>query len=327
MCGVVSRDDMMFMAKNIPWHQKTTLEKTIWTVQLLLLSAGIISVVVFFKVAVIPYSFNTAISTLPRLWISLRTWLSPPYIYVILNFIIISIAASSTFHHLKSPHDDYEQDSHDTITTTISEFRDSSVKSTTVQVSTVTPNFNEESIFESMEKLSSKQLSGECIIKTTITTVETENQRKILVGDNIKHLEEEEDCHDEDTLEATWKAITEGEGKQPANRQLKKSETWNVPPEVAVVRGGVNCSSEVAADEEEDFTVSAAATWKELRKSETFNDAVSARRRGGLRRDPSMNHDELNQRVEAFIHKFNNDMRIQRQESDQRFLDMINRGV
>ncbi|KAM7482866.1 hypothetical protein LguiB_007449 [Lonicera macranthoides] len=323
---------MMFMAKSIPWHQKTNLEKTIWIVQLLLLSAGIISVVVFFKVAVIPYSFNTVISTLPRLWISLRTWLSPPYIYVILNFIIISIAASSTFHHLKSPHDDYEQDSHDTINTTISEFRDSSVKSTTVEVSTITPNFNEESIFESTEKLSSKQSSGECIIKATITTVEIENQRKILVADSIKQLkeeeeEEEEDCHDGDTLEATWKAITEGQGKQPASRQLKKSETWNVPPEVAVVHGGVNCSSEEVAEEEEDLTVSAAAAWKELKKSETFNDAVSARRRGGLRRDPSMNHDELNRRVEAFINKFNNDMRIQRQESNQRFLDMINRGV
>lgn len=99
------------------------------------------------------------------------------------------------------------------------------------------------------------------------------------------------------TMDSTWKTIVEGKSKK-----LTKSES--VPPRSQPV----------------------AATCKELRKLETFNDSASIRRLGGLRRDPSVDVEEFNKQVEAFINKFNRDMRLQRQESDQRFLDMINRS-
>ncbi|KAJ6418711.1 hypothetical protein OIU84_001979 [Salix udensis] len=75
------------------------IDTTIWAVKLVLLCVGIVSTLILFKVAVIPCAVNLILSTLPGAWISLRGWLSPPYIYIILNFIIITIAASSTFQH------------------------------------------------------------------------------------------------------------------------------------------------------------------------------------------------------------------------------------
>jgi hypothetical protein len=72
---------------------------TIWVVKMMLLCVGIISTFILFKVAIIPCTFNLILSTLPSVWISLRGWLSPPYIYIILNFIIIAIVASFIFQH------------------------------------------------------------------------------------------------------------------------------------------------------------------------------------------------------------------------------------
>ncbi|KAI5673879.1 hypothetical protein M9H77_14243 [Catharanthus roseus] len=113
--------------------------------------------------------------------------------------------------------------------------------------------------------------------------------------------EEEEEEEEDDTMEGTWRAIN-GEISKPENKQLKKSETWPHQKQ---------------------------RNWdkRELKKSMTFNDSISIRCRGGLMRDPSMSIEEFNGKVEDFIKKFNNEMRLQRQESEQRYLEMINRSL
>ncbi|XP_043714697.1 uncharacterized protein LOC122663055 [Telopea speciosissima] len=117
-----------------------------------------------------------------------------------------------------------------------------------------------------------------------------------------------------ETFDATWKMITDGRGK-PLPRHLKKSETWDVPSHVIVPDSNLESAPAVA-------------NRKELRKSETFNDASSSALSassassrgsdGGLKREKSLSHDELNRRVETFIKKFNDDIRLQRQDSYKR---------
>ncbi|KAK4394922.1 hypothetical protein Sango_1646500 [Sesamum angolense] len=123
---------------------------------------------------------------------------------------------------------------------------------------------------------------------------------------------------DEDTLDATWKAIIGGGKQTPKREQLKKSETWDVPPRRST-------ASVQRLDSEE--LLPSTPKWKELRKAVTFNDAVSVTRRGGLRRDPSMSITELNKQFEEFIKKFNDSIRLQRQESHKRFLEKFNQGL
>ncbi|KAK3014444.1 hypothetical protein RJ639_010089 [Escallonia herrerae] len=304
----------------------TTLETALWAVHLLLLSAGIMSTFLLLKVSIIPYSFDAIALILPGLWVQLKSWLSPPYIYLILNFIIIFVAVSSIFYH----HDPVETPPHiqetdfdlspqeDThmITTTVltdsplqtnqtyPQLPDNGITSSDVPVREAMVLCSEKSI-ESLSRMIKYSDAGQLADELIVVTEQNHEDGK---------AESDGDIDDEDgnTLEGTWKAITEGGGKAGERRpQLKKSETWLVP------------RRHVKSMKEEE----AAAASKELRKSETFNDAESVRKRGGLRRDASMTHDELNRRVEAFIHKFNDDIRIQRQESDQRFLEMITRGV
>ncbi|KAE9586119.1 hypothetical protein Lalb_Chr24g0398511 [Lupinus albus] len=110
-------------------------------------------------------------------------------------------------------------------------------------------------------------------------------------------------------MEATWRAIMEEQGKN-MKPKMKKSETWGAR---------INKAEPFSENGDVDDHV----TWaeKELKKSETFNDRVS------LRRDKSISPEELNQRVEEFIKKFNNQMKLQRLESHKRFMDMVNHAI
>jgi hypothetical protein len=107
----------------------------------------------------------------------------------------------------------------------------------------------------------------------------------------------------EETLESTWKAITEGRAP-PLARHLKKSDAWDTRPGRRPSDGGEVDPAPPAA----------------MRKAETFNDGRSE---APVRREPSPGQDELNRRVEAFINKFNMEMRLQRQESLNHYNEML----
>lgn len=121
----------------------------------------------------------------------------------------------------------------------------------------------------------------------------------ILIGGKSLRVASRAKRHE--TLENTWKMITEGRA-MPLSRHVRKCDTWDHRGEVGPL--------------EETTAVKKAETFKE-RASQT---AVK------LRKEPSLSQDELNRRVEAFIHKFNEEMRLQRQESWNQFMEMINRG-
>lgn len=337
---------IFLMAKDLFGNRgKSRLETTVWAIQLLLFLVGIITIVLVLKTAVIPYSFSK-VSTLPQIWLSLRFWLSPPYIYIVINFIIVFIAVSSTFHrprvnedqhndyggeyadpHLQQ-HDDGDYDSnlhHPVATVTESPSSeeindDNNVDfhfSHQIPETSPLPNSDTRKIVSSKKTTKEEAhhipSSPEHIKHILVTELsvakghDEEAHHFPSSPEHIKHILVTEESvskgHDEDfeTMEATWEAIMEARNSPP-KKELKKIETWNATPVVV-----------------------APTRRKGMRKLETFNESLLERQRGGLRRDVSIGHAELNSRVEAFISKFNMDMRLQRQESDQRFLDMINR--
>lgn len=101
-----------------------------------------------------------------------------------------------------------------------------------------------------------------------------------------------------ETLENTWKTITEGRSI-PLSRHMKKCDTWQ------------NRYDDDPHQQEDSSTVS-------------VNDFNFNNKTWKLRKEPSLSQDELNKRVEAFIRKFNQQMRLQRQESLNHYMHMIN---
>ncbi|GFQ07363.1 hypothetical protein PHJA_002880400, partial [Phtheirospermum japonicum] len=122
----------------------------------------------------------------------------------------------------------------------------------------------------------------------------------------------------QDTLESTWRTITEGRA-MPKTRHLKKSDTWERDNHLHGRQGH---------HQQEKKTPQ-----KTMTKAETFNDRTNTRSpspgssdgSGKLRREASLSSDELNRRVEAFIKKFNEEMRLQRQESLNQYKEMVSR--
>ncbi|KAL5545356.1 hypothetical protein UlMin_009140 [Ulmus minor] len=278
-------------------------ETAVWAVKLMLIFIGTISTVTLLKATIVPYFSNLTLSTLPQIWKSLRSFLSPLSIYIILNFIIITIAASSTFQHKNQTqfHEKNEKENK-------KKNQIDSEDSTLLSSSTADKNNSTWDDFEILKE----ELTNNIKINTNRNerlSADENPSPEINSGENPAKKEEEED-----TMEATWKAIIEGQGVGKG-RQLKKSDTWDVAPRLVRADGQPEI---LAGDEEVD-----PAAWarRELKKSETFSDRVS------LRRDKSMTPEELNQRAEAFIKKVNNEMRLQRLESDQRFIEMVHRGL
>ncbi|KAL0385222.1 UNVERIFIED_CONTAM: hypothetical protein Sradi_2916500 [Sesamum radiatum] len=273
--------------ESLPQNKSRVVHTAIKALELVLLSAGLISTLLMLKGAVQTYSCQLVLSSLVGFWNSIRCFLSSPlYICIIINSMVALIAASSTLHPQQ------ESDIHD--------FDD-------VKVS-----LDDDHCIPIPQPPAVAPLPAEAALLEKGMSLEME------LSNNDKGEDEEDD-----TIEATWKAITGGGKQRPERKHLKKSETWNV--HTAPERQSAAAVESLKFSEE---LLKPTTTRKELRKSETFADSVmSITRRGGLRRDPSVGLDEFNKQVEAFIKKFNNEMRLQRQESDQRFLDMMKRGV
>ncbi|KAL6524591.1 hypothetical protein OROHE_016262 [Orobanche hederae] len=260
---------------------------------MLLLSAGLVSTLV--------------LSSLMRYWDSIKCLLSSHlYICIIINLMVMLIAASSTFH---SRHDSKNRDDHRIKMISFDlDDHDSHVPKSQPPPP---PNAAGRIIPPPPSEAHSHDLS-EPIKENPTTTYLNDPLLK-----NTAIVKEHEE---EDTMEATWKSITGGGRKQePTKKQLKKCETWDEAPQNNI---------SLRHTDSEELLPPSNPKWKGLRKSETFNDADSATcRGGGLKRDPSTSLEEFNKQVEEFIKRFNDDMKLQRQESDQRLLDMMKRGL
>ncbi|RWR84451.1 CFE protein [Cinnamomum micranthum f. kanehirae] len=223
-------------------------------------------------------------SVLPQIWCSLLSWLAPPYLYFLINAIIISIAASSKFQlhqpELKDPAEIRQV------------FEDPAAFEAALVKNPAEVRQDFEDPFAKEKPLVSGRFGQRKFVKAS-----PEGNRVLRVAKPKRH----------ETLESTWKTITEGRS-MPLSRHLKKSGTWE---------------TDVRSDGQDPIPV--------MKKSETMNDRMALSPTPGsgklLRKESSLSQDELNRRVEAFIKKFNEEMRLQRQKSLQNYMEMVNHGT
>ncbi|CAI9780458.1 unnamed protein product [Fraxinus pennsylvanica] len=319
-------------------HKNKKFCMAVKALEVLLLSAGLISTLLMVRGSLMPYSCEMVVSSLVGFWKSCKCFLSSPlYIGIIINFMVLLIAATSSLQrHETDNHDgvvDVDEDMQidksplvspapapppqrknqnqpQDLTEIVATPPTTEAKTTLYQGDHNPPQIWQDFIDQicvdkKVEGFSLDSFTDEVLAETIERAMKEEKEVKL------------ENNEEEDTMEATWTAITGGGKQEAKKKQLKKSETWNLAPPRRAVQ----------SLDSEELLPSIPASWKELRKSETFNDAVSIRQRGGLRRDPSMSVDEINNQFEAFIKKVYASIRLQRQESDQRFRDMINRGL
>ncbi|KAL5986866.1 hypothetical protein ACLOJK_015200 [Asimina triloba] len=338
----------------------------IFSLKVVLLSTAVLSTALILNLSA-PAMRDFFSSVLPQIWSSFLSWLTPPYLYLVINGIIISIAASSKFQHANP--DDVVESVPSKIQTEIRpDFEDpAQYEAPALKASAVlrTDDFTAPAQYETAVVKSPEEVLPDFeapdgsygsadgrALESTEGGEEAEEEEeeefvlsksdwrrkridsteyslvteKPLVSVRFGHKKSVKASPDgskaalrvakpkrHETLESTWKTITDGR-PMPLTRHLKKSDTWET-------HGRPSRMMEDAA--------SPAMT----KKSETmrerdgkFSPSPGSSSGKLLRKESSLSQDELNRRVEAFIKKFNEEMRMQRQESIQQYMDMINRG-
>lgn len=274
----------------------------------------VVSVPVFLKPAYVASNEFVA-AVFPQICDKFSAWLTPAVLYVLVNCIILAILANSRFQdkldisgrsyderNQLAPHQKQEP---------IYE-EESAEKFGATELEEQEPEVSSEARSEGIRTLDVRK------VERPLATSRFHYRKSGIArsGAEAKSLGISRASKKKaDTLEATWKAITEGRGP-PLARHLRKSETWE-----SVHRG--------------DATEAASHDSAVFRKSETLSTARSRTvdlQQGpelalGLRKEPSPSEDELNRRVEAFIAKMNNDMKLQREQSLARYMEMVNRGT
>lgn len=348
------------------------------SVNMMLMSTGVISIAILISMS-IPNLLNSATgatSHLPSLFSTLRSWLRPPYLYFIINAIILAIAAISRLHHhnhhnnhpapppptKSSPHHHHEEflPPYDVVDNVVgggythynnnddvvvvkdvdnrSLFVEREIKvvndDSLVMKHVIRDNNHDDELLSNMvvERFtwnpppSSTPLIRHTALKKASPEFSSERPpamsrfghhrrpAKPALAEGGKALKVSKPKKHE-TLECTWKAITEGR-HIPLTRHIKKSDTWD------------------SHDRQIDLLDDSFPLPVMVKKSETFKEQtnsmsppVSLATTNKLKKEPSLGQDELNRRVEAFINKFNEDMRLQRQQSMQQFMEMINRAA
>ncbi|KAL0398656.1 UNVERIFIED_CONTAM: hypothetical protein Sradi_2208900 [Sesamum radiatum] len=320
---------------------------------------------------------SVAVNGIPAMWSIILSWMKPPYLYIIINGIIITIAASTRFHQ-SQPEQPAARSEHLISVKTpppstfasfsaqmdimsvvqqptaaaeaevvVSEVEDAVVELKPVMVNgskidvdikteeeiiVVETQAEAEDVFVDStsstyntlpQKIISQELQVESLLPAREKPLFPVREKPLLpvrekppASSRFGHRRPIRNSPEvsgvrslkvakpkrQETLESTWKMITEGR-HVPLTRHLKKSDTWehHHPPTVD--------------------QVTKSETFKE--RSNYESPAASLR----IRKEPSLSQEELNRRVEAFIHKFNEEMRMQRQESLNQYMEMINRGV
>ncbi|KAI3732081.1 hypothetical protein L1987_63278 [Smallanthus sonchifolius] len=328
--------------------------------KLLLISAGVLTVAVSAKSAA-PLIFNFAVNDLPAIWSGVVSWLEPPYLYVITNGIIIAIVACTHFQlNLRQENQSQQQvDYNPSISlppSDLTSFHFSfglkepppvtydieppvvyETKPVVVDVETVTVDgprgvggnedeFNTtRSTWNPPPERVQPEINFPVKEKQLLTSRFAHNRkpvRNIVEGARALRVLK---TKKHETLDSTWKMITDGR-RTPLTTSFRKLDTFD------------NLRRDRPYDESTEVEKT-----KVVKKSETFKDRTTYENQNHspqpasaklspasvwkLKKDLSLSQDELTRRVEAFIKKFNEDMRLQRQQSLDQYFEMVNRGT
>ncbi|XP_010905120.1 uncharacterized protein [Elaeis guineensis] len=333
-------------------HRSWSSSAWVLSLRTVVVSAGVLSTALMLRLSG-PSIIKFLASEFPRMYVSLLSWLTPPYLYFVINGIIISIAASSRFQKPAPEGLDPSGSVPSVANSTVIQpplYVPPTEEYVAKVAEGVRPEFVEPAVYGGAEvegsgvemaaaAAAAEEVEGEedfVISRSSWSPKRRESREtateysavteKPLVSVRFGHRKNVKPSPEgnalrvarpkrNETLESTWRTITEGR-PVPLARHLKKSDTWET-------------HGRASRDEQSPAPL--------MRKAETFNDRAgrspvassspSPLSSGGrLRRDPSLGQDDLNRRVEAFIKKFNEEMRLQRQESYQHYMEMINRG-
>ncbi|KAF5730626.1 hypothetical protein HS088_TW19G00218 [Tripterygium wilfordii] len=306
--------------------------------KLVVICTGVFSIAVILKQST-PLISDFAVTGLPLIYGSVISWLQPPYLYLVINFIIISIVATSKLQqHRQHPNlEDVSAPSPEILPQPLPEEDVGSldipaeylpVTDQTVQDGRVMEEEEEDARLLEMDgayytavlRPLERSDSGEALIEKEKYISRPPVSARFVQKKSLKASTEGGKAlrvwkpKRQDTLESTWRTITDGKA-MPLTRHLKKSDTWDSRARAVATSSPVQ------------------PPLSKIKKSETFNDHTTTiagekdeslpSSSGRLRKEPSLSQDELNRRVEAFIKKFNEEMRLQRQKSLDQYKQMF----
>ncbi|KAL2495105.1 hypothetical protein Fot_38862 [Forsythia ovata] len=280
-----------------------------------------------------PLMFQFIFNGVYVIWSIILSLLKPPYLYFTINGIIITIIVSSRNHIATSePLVPVQSEINTPPLAYESEDRIVEVKPVLINGEKVDIDQNEEETDDTdadtdaepesedeFDILSSVYTPPQKIVQSEFLLPVTE---KPLSSSQFAHRKPQDvkaldltkpKSHDTDTLENTWEMITKGR-PLTSTKYLKKSNTLK--------RQGHHITTSSS------YRMSKSKTFKDVICRESLLEAsTNLSSSNMISKELSPGHDELNRRVEAFIKKFNEEMRLQRQESLNKYTKMINRGV
>uniref|UniRef100_A0A7N0V670 DUF4408 domain-containing protein n=1 Tax=Kalanchoe fedtschenkoi TaxID=63787 RepID=A0A7N0V670_KALFE len=307
--------------------------------KVVLMSTGLLSLTMALKVSV-PVIGDFILYEAPMLWNYLVSCFRPPYLYLLINSIIITIAASSKLQSSSSESDSTSTDlasPQPVERSLISEkdFADAGPEFDFVHpmANVVVDDDDDETGRGDAEARVSDAVADDGdpedefeisrgswmpLMKGTLYETESaffdkpsasarfSSRRSPRSSPEVGRVLGVSKRKASETLENTWRTITDGR-PMPLARHLRKSDTFNNP------------TMQQQAVESPPHRM--------MQKSETFGgsnlNTTPSPGSGRLRRESSLSQDELNRRVEAFINKFNEEMRLQRHESLYHYKQMV----
>ncbi|KAL0442820.1 UNVERIFIED_CONTAM: hypothetical protein Slati_2004700 [Sesamum latifolium] len=367
-----------------------TMSGWILSAKVLLISAGVVALAMGLK-----FSVPAAVNGIPAMWSIILSWMKPPYLYIIINGIIITIAASSRFHQSQSEQPAARSEHLISVKTpppsTFASFSSqmdimsvvqqptvaaeaevvvSEVEDTVVELKPVMVNGSKIDVDIKTEEEIEVETQAEAedvFVDSTTSTYNTLPQKIISQELQVESLLP---VREKPLFPVREKPLLPVREKPPASsrfghrRPIRNSPEGNFTASYVSFafwlafcfrcevsesgeaeeagdtgehmeddNGGPSRAAHEAPEEVGHVGAPPSPLRRSVTKSETFKErsnyespaAAAASLR--IRKEPSLSQEELNRRVEAFIHKFNEEMRMQRQESLNQYMEMINRGV